>query len=89
MQSFYICTAASFALHIISSRRLPEPLTQVEAWDFLRETLLLIASHDYVGDESPLALISNPLICHALSHLLRHADEHTGAHVSLGTLIRG
>ncbi|KAG1755140.1 uncharacterized protein EDB91DRAFT_275391 [Suillus paluster] len=72
-----LALASSFALHIISSRRLPEPLTQVEAWDFLRDVLLLIGSNDYLGDESPLALVVNPTICDALSHLLRYADEHT------------
>ncbi|OAX44755.1 hypothetical protein K503DRAFT_3167 [Rhizopogon vinicolor AM-OR11-026] len=72
-----LALASSFAFHIVSSRRLPEPLTQLEAWDFLREALLLIASYDYLGDESPLALVVNPSICNALSHLVRHADEHT------------
>jgi hypothetical protein len=82
LQSSYIFRAASFALHVISSHRLPEPLTQVEAWDFLREAFLLLASQDYLGDGSALALVVSPSICNALSHLLRCADEHTGAHVS-------
>ncbi|OJA10801.1 hypothetical protein AZE42_00303 [Rhizopogon vesiculosus] len=82
-----LALASSFAFHIVSSRRLPEPLTQVEAWDFLREALLLIASYDCLGDESPLALVVNPSICDALSHLVRHADEHTGAHVSQDTFV--
>ncbi|KAG2044695.1 hypothetical protein BDR03DRAFT_995102 [Suillus americanus] len=69
--------ASAFALHIILSRRLPESLTQVEAWDYLRNVLLMIGSQDYLGDESPLALVVNPTICEALSQLLRHADEHT------------
>ncbi|KAG1867910.1 hypothetical protein DFJ58DRAFT_742852 [Suillus subalutaceus] len=68
---------AAFALHIILSRRLPDSLTQSEAWDYLRNVLLMIGSQDYFGDESPLALIVNPTICDALSQLLRHADEHT------------
>ncbi|KAG2129907.1 hypothetical protein DEU56DRAFT_757968 [Suillus clintonianus] len=54
-----------------------KPLTQVEAWDFLRNVLLMIGSQDYLGDESPLALVVNPTICDALSQLLRNADEHT------------
>ncbi|KAG2350516.1 hypothetical protein BDR05DRAFT_27310 [Suillus weaverae] len=72
-----LALASAFALHIILSRRLPESLTQVEAWDYLRNVLLMIGSQDYLGDESPLALVVNPTICDALSQLLRHADEHT------------
>lgn len=72
-----LALASAFALHIILSPRLPEPLTQVEAWDYLRNVLLMIGSQDYLGDESPLALVVNPTICNALSQLLRHADEHT------------
>ncbi|KAG2159577.1 uncharacterized protein EDB93DRAFT_1073996 [Suillus bovinus] len=74
-----LAIASAFALHIILSRRLPDSLTQVEAWDYLRNVLLMIASQDYLGDESPLALVVNPTICNALSQLLRHADEHTTA----------
>lgn len=51
----------------------------------MRKALLLIASHVYLGDEIPLALVVNPSICDALSHLLRHADEYIGAHVSQDT----
>ncbi|KAG2077160.1 hypothetical protein BDR04DRAFT_650550 [Suillus decipiens] len=76
-----IALASAFALHIILCRRLPGSLTQVEAWDYLRNVLLMIGSQDYLGDESPLALVVSPTICNALSLLLRHADEHTGAHV--------
>lgn len=76
----HICSVAAFALHIILSRRLPESLTQVEAWDYLRNVLLMVGSQDYLGDESPLALVVNPTICDALSQLLKHADEHAGAH---------
>ncbi|KAG1783804.1 hypothetical protein EV702DRAFT_957277 [Suillus placidus] len=72
-----LALASAFALHIILSRRLPESLTQVEAWDYLRNVLLMIGSQDYLGDERPLALVVNPTICDALSQLLRHADEHT------------
>ncbi|KAG1757425.1 hypothetical protein EDB19DRAFT_1900951 [Suillus lakei] len=82
-----LALASSFALHIILSRRLPEPLTQVEAWDFLRNVLLMISSQDYLGDESPLALVVNPTICDALSQLLRNADEHTGVHIPRNTAL--
>ncbi|KAG2149856.1 hypothetical protein BD769DRAFT_1381585 [Suillus cothurnatus] len=61
-----LALASAFALHIILSRRLPESLTRAEAWDYLRNVLLMIGSQDYFGDESSLALV-----------LLRHADEHT------------
>ncbi|KAG2121069.1 uncharacterized protein F5147DRAFT_664191 [Suillus discolor] len=71
-----LALASAFALHIILSRRLPDSLTQVEAWDYLRNVLLMIGSQDYLGDESPLALVVNPTICDALSQLLKHADEH-------------
>jgi hypothetical protein len=87
-RSSHICSIAAFALHIILSRRLPESLTQVEAWDYLRDVLLMIGSQDYSGDESPLALVVNPTICNALSQLLRHADEHTGAHVPHYTALK-
>lgn len=72
-----LALASAFALHIILSRRLPESLTQVEAWDYLRNVLLMIGSQDYLGDESPFALVVSPTICNALLQLLRHADEHT------------
>jgi hypothetical protein len=72
-----IYSVAAFALHIILSRRLPESLTRAEAWDYLRNVLLMIGSQDYFGDESSLALVVSPTICDALSQLLRHADEHT------------
>lgn len=71
-----LAMASAFALHIILSRRLPESLTQVEAWDYLRNVLLMVGSQDYLGDESPLALVVNPTICDALSQLLKHADGH-------------
>ncbi|KDQ63765.1 hypothetical protein JAAARDRAFT_189303 [Jaapia argillacea MUCL 33604] len=49
-----------------------------EAWDFLRDVLLLILTNHFLGEEELLALTVSPSICRALSVLLANIDAGTG-----------
>ncbi|KAF9044860.1 hypothetical protein BDZ89DRAFT_1127884 [Hymenopellis radicata] len=47
-----------------------------EAWDCLRDVLLLIIRGRFFGDEEALAILVCPVICRALIHLLRQPHSH-------------
>ncbi|KAF8922401.1 hypothetical protein CPB85DRAFT_1267398 [Mucidula mucida] len=47
-----------------------------EAWDCLRDVLLLIIRGRFFGEEEALAILVCPVICRALIHLLRQPHSH-------------
>lgn len=51
--------------------RLCDSLSCAEAWNYLRDAILLILSHHFLGEDEPLALIVSQAICDALLLLLR------------------
>jgi len=61
-----------------------DALCCAEAWDYLRDTLLLILSQTFVADDEPLALLICPTICHALVHLLQRMDAQACKSYYLG-----
>jgi hypothetical protein len=62
---------AGFSHYILSAPRVCDSLCCAEAWNYLKDTLLLILSQSFVADDEPLALIICPSICHALLQLLQ------------------
>jgi len=67
---------AAFANLIIATpeHRLCDTLYCAEAWDYLRDVMLLIISHQFLGNDEPLALIISPVVCRTLLLLLQRAD---------------
>ncbi|KAJ7706399.1 hypothetical protein B0H17DRAFT_1037040 [Mycena rosella] len=63
--------ASSFAHYIIASDSLCNSLYCAEAWRYLGEVLLLILKHHYVEEQEPLALLTCPTVCRALTRLLQ------------------
>ncbi len=57
-----------------------------EAWDCLRDVLLLIIRGRFFGEEEALAILVCPVICRALIHLLRQPHSH-GMARSLGPYV--
>ncbi|KAI0662697.1 hypothetical protein C8Q70DRAFT_960558 [Cubamyces menziesii] len=68
--------AASLAAYISATAEAYafDTLTYGEAWNFIRDVLLLILDRDFGGQEEPLALLVAPAICRALLALVRHAS---------------
>ena len=59
-----------------------DTLTYGEAWNFIRDVLLLILDRDFGGQEEPLALLVAPAICRALLALVRHASPQASTFLS-------
>jgi len=78
---------AGFANLILATPeyRLCDALSRAEAWDYLRDVMLLIISHHFLGDDEPLALIVSPVICGALLLLLQRVDMRVGEPSFLST----
>ncbi|KAI0724422.1 hypothetical protein C8T65DRAFT_563205 [Cerioporus squamosus] len=78
--------ASSFALYIATTAHLrhSDYLLWAEAWDYLRDVLLLILTSDHEGPDEPLALLIAPSVCTALIALLVNASG-TGFHYSLSS----
>jgi len=67
-----LLTAAAFAAYVSTtakSRRC-SVLLQAEAFDYLRDVLLLVLTHHYLGTEEALAVLVCPSICQALLCLI-------------------
>lgn len=58
-------------------------LCGAEAWDYLRDVLLLIFSQHYVGEDEPMALAVCPSICRGLIHLLKGDARTSESFMSL------
>ena len=56
-----------------------DTLLELEAWDYLRDSLLLICSRHYFCDEEPIALAVAPSVCFAMTCLLRAAAPESSA----------
>ncbi|KAH9898530.1 hypothetical protein C8Q73DRAFT_685135 [Cubamyces lactineus] len=65
LATYISATAGTYAL---------DALNHGEAWDFIRDVLLLILNRDFEGQEEPLALLVAPAACRALVELVRHAS---------------
>ncbi|KAJ4486308.1 hypothetical protein J3R30DRAFT_3697805 [Lentinula aciculospora] len=75
-----LVVTSSFAHHIITTARLPDPLACAEAWDHLRDTMTLVFRRQFLEDEQAMALIVSPGICGALLRLL-DAEASAGTQV--------
>ena len=66
---------ASFALYVatMAHSRYSDDLLRAEAWDYLRDVLLLILTREHEGLDEPLALLVAPSFCRALIALLANA----------------
>jgi hypothetical protein len=62
---------AGFAHYILAADRVCDSLLCAEAWDFLRDVLLLVFARHFVEDDEPLALVICPIICRALIQLIQ------------------
>jgi hypothetical protein len=69
--------AAAFSRYLINAAtQVQDSLSCAEAWDYLRDTLLLTLSRSFIADNEPLSLLVCPSICHALLRLLQLMDAH-------------
>ncbi|KAJ8456312.1 hypothetical protein ONZ45_g18770 [Pleurotus djamor] len=80
-----ITIASSLSHYIIASKRLCPTITCLEAWDLLRDTLLLVLTRQYLHDEEPIALISAPALCQALAYILLSGDSGSNARLYLSS----
>lgn len=62
----------------LSSRK-RNTLLELEAWDYLRDSLLLIATRHYFCDEEPVALAVAPSVCLAMTCLFCAAGPQSSA----------
>ncbi|THH20831.1 hypothetical protein EW146_g599 [Bondarzewia mesenterica] len=70
-----IVAASNLSSYILATNSLvPDALTCAEAWDFLRDALLLTLTSRFLADDTPLALIVSPTLCYALVRLLHGAN---------------
>ncbi|KII93235.1 hypothetical protein PLICRDRAFT_384148 [Plicaturopsis crispa FD-325 SS-3] len=80
--------AAAFSQYISmkDERIFFDPLTRAEVWDFLQDTLLLILTHQILGEEEVLGLVNSTAICRGLTLLLRHANAGAAAFIRASPL---
>jgi hypothetical protein len=74
------CFLASLSAYIIAlgsnlESVVPSALTCAEAWDAIRDVLLLTLTRHYMADDMALALVVSPTLCRALCQLLYNADD--------------
>ncbi|KZT06838.1 uncharacterized protein LAESUDRAFT_139739 [Laetiporus sulphureus 93-53] len=68
------CALSSYISATIRRSRC-SPLAIAESWNYLRDALLLILTHQFFNIEEPLAILICPSICQALMHLLRDSGD--------------
>ena len=56
-----------------------DALLESEAWDYLRDSLLLTLTRHYFCDEEPIALAVAPSVCFAMTCLFRAAGPQASA----------
>jgi hypothetical protein len=69
---------AAFSRCVLATDPLCDALSCAEAWDYLRDVVLLTLSSRFLGDDEPLALIVCPLVCQALFRLVREGGWQVG-----------
>lgn len=73
--SYWLRTDAFAHLLLATPKdRLCDSLACAEAWNYLRDVILLILSHHFLGDDEPLALMISPVICNTLLLLLQEGQ---------------
>lgn len=83
--SMNLATAAAFATYLSVSirRQTCDDLMHAEAYNYLRDMLLLVLKHQFLAAEESIAVLVCPVLCHAISCLLvysRHATVHFMLH---------
>ncbi|KAK0456202.1 hypothetical protein EV421DRAFT_1919738 [Armillaria borealis] len=63
-------TQAGFAYYVLTTDRLPDPVSCAEAWDYFRDVLLLIFRRHFCGEDGPLSLLLSPVLCMVLLQFL-------------------
>jgi hypothetical protein len=56
-----------------------DALLELEAWDYLRDSLLLTFTRHYFCDEEPIALAVAPSVCFSMACLFRAAGPQASA----------
>ncbi|KAI0068407.1 hypothetical protein BV25DRAFT_1987190 [Artomyces pyxidatus] len=71
-----VLVASCLASYILAAKEAltPSALACAEAWDYMRDVLLLTLSRHFLADDEPLALLAAPTLCRALVALLRGSD---------------
>ncbi|KAI0936199.1 hypothetical protein AcV5_004396 [Taiwanofungus camphoratus] len=72
-----LLVASAFAAYVsaVAHHRSYEPLLYAEAWNYLRDVLLLILTRHFLGEEEPLALLVSSTVCQALCSMWKYADK--------------
>ena len=55
---------------------------ELEIWDYLRDSLLLVLTRHYFCDEEPIALAVAPSVCFAMTCLFHAAGSQASADLS-------
>jgi hypothetical protein len=66
---------AAFVYYLQATKKIHNALCFAEAWNYLRDVLLLVLSHHFLGDDEPLGLLVCPAICRGLLLLLENANS--------------
>jgi len=71
--------ASAFATYVCATHQRChlDALLYAEGWDYLRDVLLLILTHQFLDVEEPLALLVAPSICMALTFLITARSDRT------------
>lgn len=69
------------------SPRKRDSLLESEAWDYLRDSLLLIMTRHYFCDEEPIALAVAPSVCFAMTCLFHAAGSQASVDFSNSPLV--
>lgn len=70
-QPLIIYDQAGFAHRLIATNQVVDAIHYAEAWDYLRDILLLVLGRRFLEQEEALALLICPAICLALVKLIR------------------
>ncbi|PBL00740.1 hypothetical protein ARMGADRAFT_1058710 [Armillaria gallica] len=75
--------ASGFAYYVLTTDRLPDPVSCAEAWDYFRDVLLLIFRRHFCGEDEPLSLLLSPVLCLVLLQFLNKSGP-----IALDPLVR-
>lgn len=69
--------ASAFAHRIMVTTQNSDPVSLVEAWDYLRDVLLLILSRRFPEEQEALALLVCPVLCTAMTRMAQTTSPAT------------
>ncbi|CAE7195944.1 unnamed protein product [Rhizoctonia solani] len=74
-----ICALARYIVATEEDRILDDPVTVLEMWSRIQDTLLLTLQRRFVGDEEAISVAISGTLCLSLLSILRFTGKHTRA----------